>query len=82
MKRKPADQTVQCTQSHEVWQLTRQGRVLAIIERAWDDHHWLLLLPDTAGEPAFSSVHRRIVTLKICLRLWARRFPTLTNSEG
>lgn len=82
MKHIPVDQSVQCIQLHEVWQLTRQGRVLVIIERAWDDHHWHLFLPDAAGEPAFSSVHRRIAALKVCLRLWARRLPALAHCEG
>lgn len=73
MQRNAANQTIQCTQAKEVWQLTRRGRVLAVIERAWDDQHWLLFFADTAGEFSFSRAYRRTATLKAQLRLWARR---------
>lgn len=63
------------TQSQNVWQLNRGGKPLAVIERAWDDHHWLLFLSDTAGELVCAGVYRYTATLKACLRLWARRLP-------
>ena len=75
MQRNPIDPTIQCTETNEIWQLTRQGRVLAIIERAWDDQHWLLFRSDAADEPLCSGAYRRTATLKAVLRLWARRLP-------
>ena len=75
MQRLPTRGTIQCTDTNELWQLTRQGRVLAIIERAWDDQHWLLFLSDAADELLCSGAYRRTATLKAVLRLWARRLP-------
>lgn len=73
MQQLTADQTIECTLSPDVWTLTGRGNVLAIIEPAWDDHHWLLFLRDAAGDLSFSGAYRRIATLKACLRLRARR---------
>lgn len=82
MQRITADQTIQCTQSNEIWQLARQGRVLAVIEQAWDDQHWLLFLPDAAGKLTCNGAHRRIAALKVCLRLWAERLPPISPSAA
>lgn len=53
--------------------MKRNGKPLAIIERTWDDHHWLLFLPDAEGELVCQNTYRRVATLKACLRLWAQR---------
>lgn len=78
MQRLPTRGTIQCTDTNELWQLTRQGRVLAIIERAWDDQHWLLFLSGAADELLCSGAYRRTATLKAVLRLWARRLPPVS----
>lgn len=61
------------TQSAEVWQLTRNGQPLAVIERAWDDHRWFLFLADLHGELVCQGAVECIATRKTCLTMWARR---------
>lgn len=61
------------TQAAEVWQLTRNWQTLAVIERAWDDHHWLLFLADGHGELVCQGAVGRIASRKTCLTMWARR---------
>lgn len=73
-----SDDVLCVTQSGYVWRLERRGQLLAIIEPAWDDHHWLLFIPDETGELVCLGARRRVAALKAFLRLWTRR--TLANS--
>lgn len=61
------------SQSSDLWQVSRDGQPLAVIERAWDDHHWLLFLADADGELVCRNAYLKTSALKACLRLWARR---------
>ena len=61
------------TQSADIWKVTRDGQTIAVIERAWDDCHWLLFLADREGELVCQNAYRRVAALKACLRLMARR---------
>lgn len=74
------------SQTADLWHLQRNGQTLAVIERAWDDHHWLLFLADGHGELVCQGAVGRIVTLKVCLTLWARRnavaFPFLNDDQS
>lgn len=60
------------SQTADVWRLSRSRQTLAIIERSWDDYHWLLFLADADGELVCRNAYRRTATLKACLRLWAQ----------
>ena len=51
------------SQTADLWHLQRNGQTLAVIERAWDDHHWLLFLADGHGELVCQGAVGRIVTL-------------------
>lgn len=65
--------TPEVSATSDYWQLKRRGKPLAIIERAWDDYHWLLFLADADGELVCQNAYRRVATLKACLRLWVQR---------
>lgn len=72
MRRIIANPTIRVTQSNEVWRLMRQGHTISVIERAWDDLHWLLFLADADGDLRLSGTYRYTAALKAHLRLWAR----------
>ena len=59
--------------SNGVWCLTRAGHDIAVVEPSGDDRSWALFGIDQDGEPVFAGAWRRIVTLKACLLIWARR---------
>lgn len=61
------------TQSADIWKVTRDGRPVAVIERAWDDYHWLLFLADAEGHLVYQNAYYRVAALKVCLLLMARR---------
>jgi hypothetical protein len=60
-------------QTTEFWRIKRDGRTLAVLDRAWDERRWFLLLPDGDGELRCCGAWARTATLKTCLRIWARR---------
>ena len=61
------------TQTADIWQITRDGLTVAVIERAWDDYHWLLFLADAEGHLVYQNAYYRVAALKVCLLLMARR---------
>jgi hypothetical protein len=59
------------TRIGDIWKLTRNNRLLAIIEPAWSDHHCHLFIADTAGELSHdATIGHRSARLRICLQLW------------
>lgn len=61
------------TRAGDIWKLTRDNRLLAVIEPAWSDHHCSLFITDSAGELAHNgTVGHRTARLRICLRFWFR----------
>ena len=66
---------IHCTQTSDVWRIERDGRTLAVLDRAWDDRSWFLLFPDADGKLQCFGARARTATLKTCLRIWARRLP-------
>ncbi len=60
---------------NDVWSLIRDGRRIAVIEPSWDDHHWFLFSVNADGGHDFCGARQRIVALKLCLLIWARRNP-------
>ena len=62
-----------CNQTSDVWRIERDGCTLAVLDRAWDERSWFLLLPDGEGELQCCGAWVRTATLKTCLRIWARR---------
>ncbi len=65
--------TLIVTQSADIWKVTRDGRPIAVIERAWDDYHWLLFLADAEGHLVYRNAYYRVAALKACLLIMARR---------
>ena len=55
----------------DIWKLTRNNRLLAVIEPAWSDHHCFLFMADSAGELSYDgTIEHRTARLRICLQLW------------
>lgn len=73
MNRSNAKTAVHCTQTCDVWRIERDGGTLAVLDRAWDERRWFLLLPDADGELQCFGAWACTATLKTCLRIWARR---------
>lgn len=69
----PTHDTIDHFQSDTSWHLKRDGHDIAVIEPAWDDMHHLLFLADSDGALNYSGAYGRLATLKVHLRLWARR---------
>lgn len=70
------------TKTADVWTLTRDGSAVAVIERAWDDFHWLLFLADPDGELVGGHAYRRVAALKAHVRLWAQGEPRSRNRSA
>lgn len=75
------DDCIHVSQSDNVWKLNRNGHTVAVIERAWDDVHWLLFIVDDIGELACKGAYRHLPTIKTCLRIWTRRNPLGTPTH-
>lgn len=61
------------TQTADIWQITHNGQTVAVIERAWDDYHWLLFLADAERHLVYQNAYYRVAALKVCFLLMARR---------
>ena len=59
------------TRAGDIWKLIQNGRVLAVIEPSWSDHHCFLFLTDGAGDLTHDgAIGHRTARLRICLRFW------------
>jgi hypothetical protein len=69
------------TRIGDIWKLTRNNRLLAIIEPAWSDHHCFLFMADSAGELSHDgTIGQRTARLRICLQLWFSRTGTTSTA--
>lgn len=61
------------TQTADYWKVSRGANTIAVIERAWDDYHWLLFVTDAEGELVCHGAYCKVAYLKACVRIWTRR---------
>ena len=62
------------TRNGDIWRLTKNNRLLAIIEPAWSDHHCFLFTTDSAGQLTHDgTIGHSTARLRICLQLWFER---------
>ena len=70
------------TRLGDIWKLTRNNRLLAVIEPAWSDHHCFLFMADSAGELAHDgSIGHRTARLRICLQLWFQHAAAISTAS-
>ncbi len=70
------------TRIGDIWKLTQNSRLLAIIEPAWSDHHCFLFMADSAGELSHDdTIEHRTARLRICLQLWFQQ-PSVTSTAA
>ena len=69
------------TRNGDIWKLTQNYHLLAVIEPIWSDHHYFLFAADTTGELHYdATIGHHHARLRICLRLWFRQ--TLATSAA
>jgi hypothetical protein len=70
------------TRIGDIWKLTRNNRLLAIIEPAWSDHHCFLFMTDSAGELTHNvTIGHRTARLRICLQLWFQHAAAISTAS-